>query len=73
MKTEAVKMANSIELNDESDEKLDRVVTFLADIDKLLGIGAPPPEPEAAPAPAGPAPGPAVTMPPAPMPANQPQ
>lgn len=70
MKTEGLKMANSIELNDESPEKLDRVTTFLADVDKLLGIAAPPPPEPGPPMPPG-AEAPAVTMPPAPMPVNQ--
>lgn len=70
MKAEAMKMANSIELNGESESKLDRVTTFIADVDKLLGLAAPPPAP-AAPMPGPGAPPPAVTMPPAPMPANQ--
>lgn len=71
MKSEAMKMANSIELNGEKGDKLDRVMTFLADIDKLLGIAAPPPAP---PMPGAVPPGagaPAVTMPPAPMPVPQ--
>lgn len=71
MKSEALKMANSIELNGERDDKLDRVTAFIADVDALLGIAAPPPPaPGAPPAAAGPPP-PAVTMPPAPMPPNQ--
>lgn len=70
MKTEGLKMANAIELNDESSEKLDRVTTFLADVDKLLGIAAPPP-PTPAPVDPNAAAAPAVTMPPAAMPMNQ--
>lgn len=72
MKAEALKMANSIELNDESDDKLDRVTKFIADIDELLGLATPPAPPPGAVAPIPPGAGaPAVTAPPAAMPPDQ--
>lgn len=78
MKSEGLKMANAIELNDEKGEKLDRVTKFLADVDALLGIAEKPAQEQAAAqqaamaqAAAGGAAAPAVTMPPAAMPPNQ--
>jgi hypothetical protein len=40
-KAEALKAKNKLELNGESPDKIDRVSRFLADVDYLLGIGAP--------------------------------
>lgn len=48
-KTEALKAKNKLDLNGETGAKIDRITAFIADVDALLGIGAPPP-----PAPGGP-------------------
>jgi hypothetical protein len=76
MKQEGLKAFNQLQLNQEKDEKIDRVVKFLEDVDKLLNIASTPP-----PAPIDPAAmaaqqqaaagAPAVAMPPAAMPPNQ--
>lgn len=69
MKSEAMKMANAIELNGEKEDKLDRVMKFLADVDEKLGL-VPAPTP-VNPAVAPGAVAPAVNMPPAAMPPDQ--
>ncbi|HKY41374.1 MAG TPA: hypothetical protein VJN18_35820 [Polyangiaceae bacterium] len=79
-KQEALKAYNKLQLNDEREDKQDRVIAFLQDVDKLLGIGqapgaggpmasAPAPMPQQAANIAASAP--AVNMPPAAMPPDQ--
>jgi hypothetical protein len=38
MKEECLKMLNFVEMNEEGQDKIDRLTDFLADVDKLLGI-----------------------------------
>lgn len=46
-KAEALKAFNRLQLNGEGAEKIERVVSFLADVDELMGITPPPPPPTA--------------------------
>jgi hypothetical protein len=75
MKQECMKALNQCELNEEREDKIDRLTKFLADVDEKLGIIPPPPPPmdpaQMAQQAAAMGAAPAVAMPPAPMPPNQ--
>lgn len=75
MKQEALKAINQLELNDDKEDKIERVSKFLQDVDALLGKASPatpaPMNPDAVAAQQQAGQAPAVAMPPAPMPQNQ--
>jgi hypothetical protein len=63
-KTVGIEALNKLELNDESEEKQERLVKFLQDVDALLARLKPPPPP---PGPGGPPLPPGVTQAPPPI------